>query len=424
MQISEIKFVFKIINMEDKIMKIHNKILIISMMVLMLCCVSAVSAKDIDIDVFDDVVTDEVMVDGVSDIVEDVGIDDASEDVVDEENLREIANINGNTDIYSFFDSNGLLLTNTNDTLTFGGDFYKTNYSFTNFKINRAITINANTSSNPTLHDMGFELLNADGITLNGITFNITAPNTANCYAIDIENASNTNVLNNKITYTCGHDNPANYNYVIKAMNSENLTMFNNTMTAYLPLKTVSWSLQGIAADYVAGVAVEKCNNLNFTKNNLTIIGNARVGGYPTLDAFMIVNSNNSYVGDNIIKENDIISSSTQYSYLYGIDVYQCNDIRINNNTVNMNGNNSATTLPSGNATGAAYCVQLTGNHSGVVVSNNRLTTKNSGPNLGIYSQNYNGHSYINVTGNVINVTGVAGNNPWALVSGMELQDT
>lgn len=28
------------------------------------------------------------------------------------------------------------------------------------------------------------------------------------------------------------------------------------------------------------------------------------------------------------------------------------------------------------------------------------------------------------VTGNTITVTGVAGNNPWALVSGMELQDT
>ena len=130
----------------------------------------------------------------------------------------------------------------------------------------------------------------------------MAAPNAANCYAIDVENANNTNVLNNKLTYTCGHNNPANYNYVIKAMNSENLTMFNNTITAYLPLKTVSWSLQGIAADYVAGVAVEKCNNLNFTKNNLTVLGNARVGDYPTLDAFMIVNSNNSYVGDNKIK--------------------------------------------------------------------------------------------------------------------------
>lgn len=86
-------------------------------------------------------------------------------------------------------------------------------------------------------------------------------------------------------------------------MNCTDLKIFENNLTAYLPLKTVSWSLQGILADYVAGVAVEKCNNFNFTKNNLTVLGNARVGGFPTLDALMIVNSNNSYVGDNKIDE-------------------------------------------------------------------------------------------------------------------------
>lgn len=88
-----------------------------------------------------------------------------------------------------------------------------------------------------------------------------------------------------------------------------------------------------------------------------------------------------------------------------------------------MNGNEFNTDYE-GNGTGAAYCVQLTGPHTGVKICNNNLTTRNQGPNLGIYSQNYYGETSITICGNHIDVTGKAGTDPWSLVSGMELQDT
>lgn len=73
----------------------------------------------------------------------------------------------------------------------------------------------------------------------------------------------------------------------------------------------------------------------------------------------MIVGCNGAYVGDNNINEYDTVTSSSQYSYIYGVDVYQCNNITINNNTINMNARRSGGQY-GGNGTGAAYCIQLT----------------------------------------------------------------
>ena len=125
----------------------------------------------------------------------------------------------------------------------------------------------------------------------------------------------------------------------------------------------------------------------------------------------------------NKIYETDIITAENQYSYIYGIDVYCCDNLTICSNIVNMNGNLSGGEI-GGNGTGAAYCIQLTGPHTGIKICNNTLTTRNQGPNLGIYSQNYDGETNLTICGNHINVTGKAGSDPWSLVSGMELQDT
>ena len=171
-------------------------ILLMSMLVMLICCVSAVSATDADnITVPDD--TDVIELDDTVDSVEEVeseGIDDTVDGVNNQQNLRG-TNINGDTNIGNYFDSTtGVLLSTAGNTLTFGGDFYKTSYNYSNFIINRAVTINANTTDAPTLHDMGFQLI-ANGITLNGLTFDINAPSGENCYAIDIENANNVDVI-------------------------------------------------------------------------------------------------------------------------------------------------------------------------------------------------------------------------------------
>ena len=408
-------------------MKSRNKtILLISMLVMLICCVSAVSATDADnITVPDD--TDVIELDDTVDSVEEVEQDRGTGccNVINCDCDVNAPVLPTGTNKITLTPSNyttkftdGYFNDLTADEVIFTGDFASANYTTLNF--NRGIII---TATGSTFNNIGFGLYQ-QGTVLNGATITINAPANANAYAIDILNGKDSIVVNNKITYTCGHDNAANYNYAIKAENSENLTIYGNEINATVPLKTVNWAISGsIYADYVAGVAIENCNKMTFARNNLTVIGDRRVGSFPTLDALIIAKSANAKICKNNIYESDVITATDDYSYIYGIDVYACDNISVCSNTVDMNGNKSGGQV-GGNGTGAAYCIQLTGPHTGVKICNNDLTTQNHGPNLGIYSQNYNVTTNITVCGNRINVTGKAGSDPWSLVSGMELQDT
>ena len=398
------------------------------MFVMLICCVSAASATDVDnITVPDD--TDVIEIDEAVDSVEEVeqtsGVDTCDGTncncEIETPTLPTRSNsITLTPSNYTSKFSNGYFDDTSVDEVIFVGNFTPNNNLYTTLNFNQDMTI---TATGSTFNNIGFGLYH-EGIVLNGATIIMNAPEYMNCYALDIRYATNAIVINNHINYTCGYDNAANYNYAIKAENSENVTIYGNEINANVPLKTVNWAISGsIYADYVAGVAIENCNKMAFARNNLTVIGDRRVGSFPTLDALIIAKSANAKIWKNDIYEADVVTATNQYSYIYGIDVYACDNITVCSNTVDMNGNRSGGRV-GGNGTGAAYCIQLTGPHTGVKICNNNLTTKNRGPNLGIYSQNYNVTTNITVCGNHISVTGKAGSDPWSLVSGMELQDT
>lgn len=414
-------------------MRFNYKILGLVMFIMLICCVSAASATDVDnMTVPDD--TDVIDVDVPVESVDDVEIDDSaddfeSDDSVDnansEQNLRGLANINGNTNIGYYFDSTtGALKSNVGNTLTFGGDFYNSNYQYNNFIINRAVTINANSSDLPTLHDMGFELT-ANGITITGLTMVMDAPEDEDCILINVNDADNSVISNNIITYTCNYENSACYNHVIRVVESEGVEVSGNTITAYLPLKDVDFNqpYPSIYTDLVAGVAVESSNDFVFENNKLYVNVSRNSTGYPTLDAFIIANSADAYIGNNTIVEIDNKTLPGNNNYLYAVDVYACDGAIIENNNIVLSSKGGAIIAGTNNGTGAAYGIQLTGPHS-VMISNNTITTANNGPNCGIYSQNFNGDSYLTIIDNTIHVEGNASSDhSWSLVTGMELQD-
>lgn len=400
------------------------------MLVLMICCVSTVSAADIngtddvcdDVigEVIDDAVIDEVSNDGEIDesvdIVEEVNVDDTQDNVVDEENSRSTSTyfVVNSSNVGDYFDISTGEVFNTRN-LNFTGTF--SNVPFDNFIINRYVNLRF---TNALFVNVGFKVLQP-GITIDGATFNITAPANRDCYAIDVENANNVKILNNEIYYNAPTATSF-YNYVIKVVGSGGVTVKGNTITADLPLKNIDYTqpYPSIYTDRVAGVAVQSSNGFNFTNNTLDVEVSAISGYSPTLDALIIVNSNNSYITKNKIKEIDGKTPENSPNFLYAVDVYSCYNITIDRNVIDLNSDGGNLTL---NGTGAAYGIQLSGNHTGVVISNNNITTANNGPNLGIYSQNYKSYSSLTITGNRINVTGRAGTNPYSLVSGMELQD-
>ncbi|PWB88000.1 hypothetical protein [Methanobrevibacter thaueri] len=433
-----------------------NKLLIISMLVMLVCCVSAVSATDID-SVND--VSDDIAIDEVTDVVDDVAIDDTVEEVadeviddsadnyVDEGNLRQSTNsviiTDGN---YSacFDTSTGYMFTNHD--LTFVGNF--SNKTFGNFKINSNIEIDA---TNAIFNNIGFDFVTSNivfkggtfitnpnvttgsvltvsssHINVSDVTINVTAPENKDFYAMALLNANYAEITNNTIYYLDTFANPSNYNYAVKVKGGSKNNMVGNTIIVSVPLKDVNYTdyetkFPTIDFDMVAGVAVESCDSFNFANNNLNATANLRTGDYPTLSALIIVKSDNSNVTGNKIYVRDNVSSVEEANFLYAVDIYRCNNVLIDNNNIDLKSKSGNLTV---NGTGAAYGIQLTGPHTGVMISNNNITTINNGPNLGIYSQNSQGQTSITVKNNKINVTGRAGFNNWALVSGMELQDS
>ncbi|PWB88384.1 hypothetical protein [Methanobrevibacter thaueri] len=416
-------------------MKINYKIFGLVMFVMLVCCVSAASAADVDnitvpddtsvielddaVDSVDAVEQEDSSDDGIDD-VEDSQIDDTNDDAVADEKVNGTRGSQSqvtSSSISTYFDTTTGYIKSTAPTgLQFVGTF--SNVPFDNFIINRNVALSF---SNAVFNNVGFKLL-YPGLVIDGATFNMNAPANKDCYVIDVESANNVQILNNVITYTCGYANANKYNYAIKVKNSANVKVAGNNITATLPLKTVVYSNTGLERDYVAGVAVGDSNYFNFTKNKLDVTGNLRSGSYPTLDALIIWQCDNSYIGDNIIIEKDTVTTTNQYSYIYGVDVYRSNYVNVHNNTITMNADQSGGYV-GGNGTGAAYCVQFTGPYTGVTVSDNTLTTQNQGPNTAIYSQNYDGATNITVSGNTISVTGKGTTSTWDVLTGMELQD-
>ena len=382
--------------------------------------------------------TDNVFVDGTNDISCD--LQNEYDDV--EQVSNDYVIVDSSNYLNYFDEENGTLRYNVD--LCFMGNF--SNLGFSSFVIDKSIGLDFN---NANFNNIGFTLKANDltlknavfnydvsggsvislegtsNVIIDNVTIDYKTSSDSNSYAVDLINSNNVQLLNNNIRYFTNVTNTNVYNYVIKVVGGSNNLVRGNKINAFLPLKDCDFSIPfpNTDIDLVAGVAVQSSNGFKFLNNELNVSVSARDSNlfYPTLDSFLMVESNNSVVAGNNIIELDSTTETGSANYLYGIDIYKLNNISIWNNTVKMNTNGGSIIV---NGSGSAYPVQITGPINDCNIYNNTLITYNNGPNLGIYSQNFYGATYLNIYNNFINVTGSAALHNWALVSGMELQDT
>ena len=442
------------------------------LMVVMVCCVSAASATDVDNItvpddtniIADDIVesVDDVEIDDVSGSVYDMEADDTVSDVEIDEDVDNLGtdsknvivgeNTRGysttvtvdNNNYWNYFNwANGQQQV-SGVNLKFNGNF--NSLYFNNFIINDCVDIDA---TNATFQNVGFSLTVAN-ITLTGGTFTTTtttnvnhvidisardvkvagttmtlnAPSGKEFIGIDVDGSTNVEILNNVINYNCSYTNAGYINYVVRVKNSPNALIYNNTITAYLPLKDVAYYTTEDPMDWdqVAAIGIEGSNSFNLSYNDIKVNVSCVVGDYPTLDSVIVLDSANSYIGHNNVTEIDNVTQVGDADYLYAIDVYRCNNLNIDNNTIKLRSVGGTTIVGTNNGTSTAYGIQLTGGHT-VTIKNNNIDTKNNGPNAGIYSQNWGGDTNLTIVNNTIYAEGNAGSHPWSLVTGMELQD-
>ena len=357
---------------------------------------------------------------------------------------KELTNIVTNNTFFDYFGDDGMLLGDiTFDTLIFKGEF--SNLGVNVVYVPRAIVINGDnavlrniaimceqgtTLNNLTLNatnyvaDTDGALIYAIGsdVTVNNITIDYNATDGSNnAIAVYASGADNFKLVNSTITFTGNNVDGKVFAQGIKIAKSNNAVVDSNIITTSCPLVDVEYSHWGsIDTDLVFAIGVEKSENVkiinNIVDNSAWTKGNN--ANFPTFDAFIAHTANNLLIKNNTISHTDLITSKGNSSYIYALDFYESNSVIVEDNRVLLN------TTGGKEGAGAAYAVQVTGPYNNFVVKGNNLTTVSNGPNLGVYSQNYYGTTEITTENNWINVTGFAGPAEFALVSGMEFQDT
>ncbi len=268
-------------------------------------------------------------------------------------------------------------------------------------------------------------LILGDNNTVYNCTMNYTVPDNCNGYCVYVEGTNDYNIngfqlINNTFNFK-GNNNNEVYDYGVFVDYVDNALVYGNIINAELPLRAVDWSKEifaGVRMDYVGAFVAETSQNLILTNNHITtkVIGIKNI--LPTLDTVIIYDCNNSVIESNYIYSEDFISKDGKANYLQGIDLYISSNVTIINNQIHMR------TTGGCEKHGTAYPIQVTGPANNITIAYNNLSSVNKGPNLGIYAHNFYGETRLYIISNYINVTGLAGNDSWALVAGIEVQDS
>ena len=268
-------------------------------------------------------------------------------------------------------------------------------------------------------------LFDTNNLYLDNLDISYNVPLNCEAYAIcgvgNTPSSRNLRLINSRISFEGHNDNVNVYNCAVKIINYDDSVIENNTILTSLPLKDVNHGAHGTSldSDFVLSVGVENSDNLKFTNNTIISEVNYRQDSlYPTLDAFLISKCDNALIENNSIYMSDFVTYPGLDNYLYGIDIYNLNNLTVRDNNV------SIVTTGGRLAAGTAYPIQISGPISKVNITENNLYSFSNGPNIGIYSQNYYGNTELSITLNRINVTGLAGTHEWALVAGVETQDS
>ncbi len=268
-------------------------------------------------------------------------------------------------------------------------------------------------------------LVLGDNCTIYNCTIDYSVPETTTGFCVyaegsDGDKIENFTLANSTINFV-GNNLRGGWDYCIFVDQVENAMVYGNNINSSLPLRAVNYAFDifgGVSMEAVGVFVAQSSPNLTFSSNKVFSSVNGGGNAYPTLDTVVIYGCNNAKIENNDIHVEDFDSKDGKDNYLQGIDLYFSNNVTIVHNKIDM------ITTGGRAGMGTAYPIQVNGPSRGVLIAYNNLTSSNFGPNCGIYSMNYYGQTQNYMISNFINVTGVASTHYWALVAGIEVQDS
>ena len=421
---------------EVKNISLKKHLTVIFLFTVLFLTISSISAHDLENDTDDNL---------QSNFKDDLLLDDEIPDIPDL--VEDVSNNVTPTNIGAYFQNSELNDKYKGQTLIFSGNFENFNQLTIKSDDVKLLGNNAkfkNTvfnieSNGVTLKDFTFESnkaiksndgavisVNGENVSLVNLNISYTVPNDVEAYAIYADGyngdvADCLKIINSTIYFEGHNFNTNKYNCAVKLTWANSLLMENNTITSRLPLKNVNYGVDGatLDSDYVYVLGLERCDDFIVNNNTFICDVNKRTAvQYPTLNCVMLSKSDNGLFSNNSIFVTDFLTYPGVENYIYGLDIYKLNNLLVADNKI------SIVTTGGKLALGTAYPIQVCGPISGINITRNDLYSFSNGPNIGIYSQNFYGPTDISITFNKINVTGLAGIDEWALVTGIESQDT
>ena len=268
-------------------------------------------------------------------------------------------------------------------------------------------------------------LVLGDNCTIYNCTMDYAVPETTTGFCVYVEGSDgdkieNFTLANSSINFV-GNNLRGGWDYCIFIDQVENAMVYGNNINSSLPLRAVNYAFDifgGVSMEAVGVFVAQSSPNLTFSSNKVFSSVNGGGNSYPTLDTLVIYDCSNSTIEGNDIHVEDFDSKNGKDNYLQGIDLYFSNNVTIVHNKIDIKTTGGRAGM------GTAYPIQVNGPSKGVMIAYNNLTTANFGPNCGIYSMNYYGQTQNYMISNFINVTGYASTHYWALVAGIEVQDS
>ena len=268
-------------------------------------------------------------------------------------------------------------------------------------------------------------LVLGDNCTIYNCTIDYAVPETTTGFCVyaegsDGDKIENFTLANSTINFV-GNNLRGGWDYCIFVDQVENAMVYGNNINSSLPLRAVNYAFDifgGVSMEAVGVFVAQSSPNLTFSSNKVFSSVNGGGNSYPTLDTLVIYDCSNSTIEGNDIHVEDFDSKNGKDNYLQGIDLYFSNNVTIVHNKIDIKTTGGRAGM------GTAYPIQVNGPSKGVMIAYNNLTTANFGPNCGIYSMNYYGQTQNYMISNFINVTGYASTHYWALVAGIEVQDS
>ena len=268
-------------------------------------------------------------------------------------------------------------------------------------------------------------LVLGDNCTIYNCTMDYAVPETTTGFCVYVEGSDgdkieNFTLANSSINFV-GNNLRGGWDYCIFVDQVENAMVYGNNINSSLPLRAVNYAFDifgGVSMEAVGVFVAQSSPNLTFSSNKVFSSVNGGGNSYPTLDTLVIYDCSNSTIEGNDIHVEDFDSKNGKDNYLQGIDLYFSNNVTIVHNKIDIKTTGGRAGM------GTAYPIQVNGPSKGVMIAYNNLTTANFGPNCGIYSMNYYGQTQNYMISNFINVTGYASTHYWALVAGIEVQDS